>query len=124
MRIIPLAIDIIIISAIFSAVLRIGNLEIRTEAITNFFVRWIILQFIFLGDTVLDTLIGWARQYPTLFESTKKHDDKPNQNLTAAQALSGLASAFMGANGSQERRSREPSPNTDKRRSTPSQGRQ
>ncbi|KAJ3065395.1 hypothetical protein HDU98_011249 [Podochytrium sp. JEL0797] len=122
MRIIPLAIDIIIISAILAAVLRIGSLEIRTEAITNFFVRWIIVQFIFLGDTVLDTLIGWAQQFPSLFESTKKNDDKPN--LTAAQALSGLASAFLGANGSQERRSRDSSPNAEKRRSNISQNRQ
>ncbi|KAI9336179.1 hypothetical protein BDR26DRAFT_865291 [Obelidium mucronatum] len=113
MRLIPLTIDVLIASTIFAAVLRIGGLQIRLERFSNFAVRWLLLQILFLGDSVIDAAVNFAKQYPEVLESKfKREEEQPKPATLTTAALSGLASA-LGINGSSvkdERRWREGSP--------------
>ncbi|KAJ3062690.1 hypothetical protein HDU99_005127, partial [Rhizoclosmatium hyalinum] len=76
---------------------------LHVDKVSNFFVRWILLQLIFIGDSVLDTCIKMAvdSQY---FAFRDHHPNDQKTNLTAA-ALSGLASALgMGGSVKEDKR--------------------
>ncbi|TPX63884.1 hypothetical protein CcCBS67573_g08559 [Chytriomyces confervae] len=121
MRLIPIAVDLIILATFFASVLRVGRLELRLEKIDNFVIRWTLLQLIFLGNAVLDTCIGMAAQSQFFVSVARREDEhmKPSNISTnlASSAMSGLASALgLGsgpkdqAGGGEERRWRAESP--------------
>ncbi|KAJ3119729.1 hypothetical protein HK100_000174 [Physocladia obscura] len=110
MRLIPIAVDILIVSTLLAAILRAGNLgeilllDLRIERIPNFILRWLVVQMVFLGNSVLDAGISFVSQYPEYFkDNDNKISPANNENesdtikstiASAANALSGIASAL------------------------------
>ncbi|KAJ3198887.1 hypothetical protein HDU82_000902 [Entophlyctis luteolus] len=126
MRIIPVAVDVLVVATILAAILRVGRLDLRVERIPNFILRWLIVQLVLIGNAVLDFGISIAAQYPDYFDVRVAKEEEVKS--ATASALSGLAYA-LGIGGTEktptERRWRESSspgpglqPNTDKRRSS------
>ncbi|KAI8616330.1 hypothetical protein BC830DRAFT_1118442 [Chytriomyces sp. MP71] len=123
MRLIPIAIDIVIFATFVASVLRVGRLEVRLDKIDNFVIRWLILQLVFLGNTVLDTCVNMAAQSSYFVSSIKKEDeDRYSKNL-ASSAISGIASAFgLGVKEDREERRWRDSPSPKPYDTATSQG--
>ncbi|KAJ3231330.1 hypothetical protein HDU81_003849 [Chytriomyces hyalinus] len=107
MRLIPIAVDLIILATFFASVLRVGRLELRLEKIENFVIRWTLIQLVFLGNAVLDTCIGMAAQSQFFVHVARREDEhlKPSNISTnlATSAMSGLASALgLGGSGQKD----------------------
>ncbi|TPX68531.1 hypothetical protein SpCBS45565_g03019 [Spizellomyces sp. 'palustris'] len=66
-RIIPAAIDILLVATLLAGLRRSGDFEFATEHIGSPALRWLAMQFLFLGERVLDILLVLTRRYPTYF---------------------------------------------------------
>ncbi|KAI8846780.1 hypothetical protein BC829DRAFT_363323 [Chytridium lagenaria] len=95
MRFIPLTIDVVLVATLFAGVRRAGNLDFRIDRIQNIFLRWTLLQLVFIGDAVLDAAIQFAQSYPYFFEAKSA---KPPVD-SSALAVS-MLSAMVGGIGS------------------------
>ncbi|KAI9090841.1 hypothetical protein DFS34DRAFT_653897 [Phlyctochytrium arcticum] len=66
-RILPAALDIILVSTLLAGLRRSGNFEFVLEHIQSAAVRWFLMQFLFLGERFLDLLLMLTRKYPAYF---------------------------------------------------------
>ncbi|KAJ3019535.1 UNVERIFIED_CONTAM: hypothetical protein HDU68_010610, partial [Siphonaria sp. JEL0065] len=104
---------------------------IRADQLSNFVVRWIVLQLVFLGDSVIDASINFAKQNSSIFESKyKSEDDSAKANSTLSTGLNLLGSALGITASKDDRRYRESSPlpglqpNAEVKKRSSSHGRQ
>ncbi|KAJ3411928.1 Secretory carrier-associated membrane protein 5 [Chytridiales sp. JEL 0842] len=106
MRIIPIAIDIILIATLLASVRRVGNFDVRVDKIQNVILRYTLIQLLFVGDAMLDFIISIISQHLSwLFQSRPVTPPPPattsqqilSGGMAAAAGLASTASALVGA---------------------------
>ncbi|KAI8927030.1 hypothetical protein BC831DRAFT_387343, partial [Entophlyctis helioformis] len=61
MRFIPFTSDAVLLSTLLASIRRAGNFDYATERIQNTTLRWLVHQFLFLGEIMLDVTLHIAR---------------------------------------------------------------
>ncbi|TPX67131.1 hypothetical protein SpCBS45565_g03987 [Spizellomyces sp. 'palustris'] len=66
-RLIPAFVDCLLLASLMAGLRRAGNVDFATETISSPALRWIVLQFLFLGEGALDVFLTLVRRYPKYF---------------------------------------------------------
>ncbi|KNC96560.1 uncharacterized protein SPPG_08147 [Spizellomyces punctatus DAOM BR117] len=66
-RLIPAFVDCLLLASLMAGLRRVGNVDFATETISSPALRWIVLQFLFLGEGALDVFLTLVRRYPKYF---------------------------------------------------------
>ncbi|KAI8590813.1 hypothetical protein BDZ88DRAFT_505887, partial [Geranomyces variabilis] len=66
-RLLPATLDIILIATLLAGLRRSGDFDFATDNVPSPALRWLLFQFLFVGERFLDVLLVLARKYPAIF---------------------------------------------------------
>ncbi|KAJ3163579.1 hypothetical protein HDU86_000162 [Geranomyces michiganensis] len=66
-RLLPATLDIILVATLLAGLRRSGDFDFATDNVPSPALRWLLFQFLFVGERFLDVLLVLARKYPAVF---------------------------------------------------------
>ncbi|KAJ3155539.1 hypothetical protein HDU89_006505 [Geranomyces variabilis] len=66
-RLLPASLDIILVATLLAGLRRSGDFDFATDNVPSPALRWLLFQFLFVGERFLDVLLVLVRKYPAVF---------------------------------------------------------